>query len=53
MDTPYQDAIRNRLKTWLAVFDGPLVLIVFLIMSVGIITLYSAGIDFPGRVEDQ
>ena len=35
------------------VFDGPLALIVFLIMSVGIITLYSAGIDFPGRVEDQ
>ncbi len=53
MDTPYQDVIRNKLKTWLAVFDGQLALIVFLIMSVGIITLYSAGIDFPGRLEDQ
>lgn len=53
MDTPYQDVIRNKLKSWLAVFDGPLALIVFLIMSVGIVTLYSAGIDFPGRVEDQ
>ena len=49
----YQDLIRNRLRTWISVFDGPLALIVFLIMSVGIITLYSAGIDFPGRVEDQ
>jgi rod shape determining protein RodA len=35
------------------VFDGPLAIIIFLIMSVGIVTLYSAGIDFPGRVEDQ
>ena len=35
------------------VFDGPLAILIFLIMSVGIVTLYSAGIDFPGRVEDQ
>lgn len=49
----YSEAIRNRLKNWITVFDGPLALIVFLIMSVGIVTLYSAGIDFPGRVEDQ
>jgi rod shape determining protein RodA len=41
------------LKPYLAVFDGPLALIIFLILSVGIVTLYSAGIDFPGRVEDQ
>jgi len=37
----------------LLVFDGPLAMIIFLIMSVGIVTIYSAGIDFPGRVEDQ
>ena len=49
----YQDVIRNRIRMWMSVFDGPLALIVFLIMSVGIVTLYSAGIDFPGRVEDQ
>lgn len=42
-----------RIKSHLTVFDGPLALIIFLIMSVGIVTLYSAGIDFPGRVEDQ
>lgn len=37
----------------LAVFDGMLALILFLIISVGIVTLYSAGIGFPGRVESQ
>lgn len=42
-----------RIKPHLMVFDGALALIIFLIMSVGIVTLYSAGIDFPGRVEDQ
>ena len=41
------------IKPYLTVFDGPLAIIIFLIMSVGIVTLYSAGIDFPGRVEDQ
>ena len=44
---------RERIKARLNVFDGPLALIVFLILSVGLITLYSAGIDFPGRVQDQ
>ena len=42
-----------RIRPHLFVFDGTLALIIFLIMSVGIVTLYSAGIDFPGRVEDQ
>lgn len=41
------------IKPYFTVFDGPLALIVFLILSVGIVTLYSAGIDFPGRIEDQ
>ena len=41
------------LKSHIAIFDGALSLIIFLILSVGIVTLYSAGIDFPGRVEDQ
>ena len=40
-------------KPYLAVFDGPLALIIFLILSTGMVALYSAGIDFPGRVEDQ
>jgi rod shape determining protein RodA len=41
------------LRRSLGVFDGPLALIVFLILSAGLITVYSAGIDFPGRVEDH
>jgi len=41
------------IKPYFTVFDGPLAIIIFLIMSVGIVTLYSAGIGFSGRVEDQ
>lgn len=41
------------IKPHLGVFDAALSLIIFLIISVGIVTLYSAGMNFPGRVEDQ
>jgi rod shape determining protein RodA len=34
-------------------FDRPLALTVFLLLCVGIVTLYSASIDVPWRVEDQ
>ena len=40
-------------KPYFNVFDGPLALIVFLILSVSTVTMYSAGIDFNGRVEDH
>ncbi|MFZ6672763.1 rod shape-determining protein RodA [Undibacterium sp. Rencai35W] len=43
----------QSLKSRFLVFDPALAMIIFLIMSIGIVTLYSAGIDFPGRVEDQ
>ncbi|MCU6434946.1 rod shape-determining protein RodA [Undibacterium sp. Jales W-56] len=43
----------ESLKSRFMVFDAALAIIIFLIMSIGIVTLYSAGIDFPGRVEDQ
>ncbi|MBK4736396.1 rod shape-determining protein RodA [Noviherbaspirillum pedocola] len=46
-------SIWQIIKPHLLVFDAQLTLIVFLIVSTGLITLYSAGIDFPGRVEDQ
>lgn len=46
-------SIWQTLKPYINVFDGTLTTIMFLIMSVGIVTLYSAGMDFPGRVEDQ
>jgi len=43
----------QTVKPFLNVFDGPLALIVFLIVATGIVTVYSAGIDFPGRIEDH
>ena len=53
MNLTDRHAVWQNIKSHIAVFDGALSLIMFLILSVGIITLYSAGIDFPGRVEDQ
>ncbi len=43
----------RRAKPYLLVFDGPLALVIFLLMCTGVVTMYSAGIDFPGRVEGQ
>ncbi|RDV00207.1 rod shape-determining protein RodA [Trinickia dinghuensis] len=43
----------DRLKKMFVGFDRPLALTVFLLLCVGIVTLYSASIDVPGRVEDQ
>lgn len=40
-------------KPYVAVFDGPLALIVFLILATGSVAVYSAGYDFPGRFEDH
>jgi rod shape determining protein RodA len=44
---------RERIKKMFVSFDGPLALIVFLLLCVGLVTLYSASLDVPGRVEDQ
>ncbi len=43
----------QRAKQMFSGFDKPLVLSVFLLMSVGLVALYSASIDMPGRVQDQ
>jgi rod shape determining protein RodA len=43
----------RRARPYFAVFDGPLALAIFLLLSTGLVTIYSAGIDFPGRVEGQ
>jgi len=48
-----KNTIRRIVNPWLGLFDGPLALIVLLIMLMGLVTLYSAGIDFPGRVQGQ
>lgn len=46
-------SLLQLVRPYVQVFDGPLILIVCLILAVGSITLYSAGIDFPGRFEDH
>jgi rod shape determining protein RodA len=43
----------RRAQPYLAVFDAPLALIMLLLLSVGLVTLYSAGISIPGKVADQ
>lgn len=53
MNFTARPSLFSRLRPYLLVFDGPLALIVFLILALGLVTLYSAGIGFPGRVEDQ
>ena len=43
----------RRMRPYFVVFDGPLAMIIFLLVCTSLVTLYSAGIDFPGRVEGQ
>jgi rod shape determining protein RodA len=43
----------RRIRPYFVVFDAPLALAMFLLLSTGLVTLYSAGIDFPGRLEGQ
>jgi rod shape determining protein RodA len=46
-------AVFGAIRKAFSGFDGPLALTVFLLLCVGIVTLYSATLDMPGRVEDQ
>ncbi|MEJ7806933.1 MAG: FtsW/RodA/SpoVE family cell cycle protein, partial [Telluria sp.] len=43
----------RRLKPHFTVFDAPLAMILFLLLSTSLLTMYSAGIEFPGRLEGQ
>jgi rod shape determining protein RodA len=43
----------ERVKQMFVGFDRPLSLAVFLLLCMGIVTLYSATLDMPGKVEDQ
>ncbi|CAG9185125.1 Peptidoglycan glycosyltransferase MrdB [Cupriavidus laharis] len=45
--------VLSLIKTAFTGFDKPLALIVFLLFATGMVALYSAAIDMPGRVEDQ
>jgi rod shape determining protein RodA len=44
---------RRRVLPYVTVFDAPLAIIITLLLFVGLITLYSAGIAIPGKVADQ
>ncbi|MBF8179374.1 MAG: rod shape-determining protein RodA [Burkholderiaceae bacterium] len=46
-------SVGQIVQPYIQMFDVPLMLIVCMILTVGTVTLYSAGIDFPGRVEDH
>ncbi|HEY5799371.1 MAG TPA: rod shape-determining protein RodA [Burkholderiaceae bacterium] len=41
----------KRIKPYVTVFDGPLMLLMILILSVSTFTMYSAGYDFDGRID--
>lgn len=43
----------RRLKPYLNVFDGPLMLFLGLLVAASMITMISAGVEYPGRVEAQ
>jgi rod shape determining protein RodA len=46
-------ALWPTIKPYFTVFDGTLTLIIGLIMALSLVTMYSAGVDFPGRMEDH
>jgi len=48
---PFHDG--RSLRQRLAVFDLPLAIVILMLLSVGMVTLYSAGIAIPGRWTDQ
>lgn len=50
---PERRSLSRRLRPYFTVFDGPLALILLLLLSTSVITMSSAGSDFPGRVEAQ
>jgi rod shape determining protein RodA len=43
----------RRLRPYFTVFDGPLTIIILMLLSVSLVTLYSASIGIPGKMEDQ
>jgi len=43
----------RRMKPYFQVFDAPLAMVLFLLLATSWITMYSAGIEFPGRLEGQ
>jgi len=43
----------QRVRPYVTVFDAPLAIVITLLLCVGLVTLASAGMAIPGKVEDQ
>ena len=43
----------RRIKPHFQVFDWPLTMILFLLLAVSVVTMSSAGVEYPGRLEAQ
>jgi rod shape determining protein RodA len=43
----------RRMRPYLTVFDGPLTVILVFLLGTSLVTLYSASIGIPGKIEDQ
>jgi rod shape determining protein RodA len=48
-----RNLIRRIIYPWVQAIDVPLAVVISLIMFAGMATLYSASVDFPGRVQGQ
>ncbi|TFW24862.1 rod shape-determining protein RodA [Duganella callida] len=43
----------RRMRPYFTVFDGPLTVIIIMLLTVSLVTLYSASLGIPGKMEDQ
>ena len=50
---PERRSLGRRLKPYFTVFDWPLAMILFMLVTTSMITMSSAGTEFPDRVEHQ
>ncbi|MFC0251443.1 rod shape-determining protein RodA [Massilia consociata] len=50
---PERRSLRRRLRPYFTVFDWPLGLVLFVLMMTSVITMTSAGAEYPDRVEHQ
>lgn len=53
MQLNHHRSLLQRLRPYFTVFDLPLALIILMLLSVGLVTLYSAGMAIPGKNIDQ
>ena len=49
----FRRPLLRRVLPWFDAFDGPLLVILGMLACAGLLTLYSAAYDYPGRVTDQ